>query len=75
MVVRNRIVVVAPRQQMVVHSGLDIYDNGSVKKAEAFIKSKEAEYGEIELLLLAGGTMRIMEPNEPIPVPLRSSKL
>lgn len=72
--IRNRIVLIAPRQGLVVHSGMDIYDNGSVKRAEAWIKNKEAEYGEIERILLAGGTVRIMDPDEPIPVPLQAGK-
>lgn len=69
--IRNRIVVIAPRQGLVVHSGMDIFDNGCAKRADAWIKTKEAEYGEVERILLAGGTVRIMDPGEPIPVPVQ----
>jgi hypothetical protein len=52
---------------------MDAFDNGSVKKIDDFCKQKEAEYGEIERLILSMGTVRIMEPNEPIPVPMQSA--
>jgi len=68
----TRIVLIAPRQGMVIHSGMDVFDNGSVKKIDDFCKQKEAEYGEIERLILSMGTVRIMEPNEPIPVPMQA---
>jgi len=67
----TRIVLIAPRQGLVVHSGMDVFTNESVKKIEAFCEQKQAEYGEIERIILAGGTVRIMEPNDPIPVPMQ----
>lgn len=71
---KNRIVVIAPKHQLVIHSGIDIYDLASVKQAEAFIKNKELQYGELDRILLAGDTTRIMEPGEPIPVPLQPGR-
>jgi Tfp pilus assembly PilM family ATPase len=50
---------------------MDVFTNESVKKIEAFCEQKQAEYGEIERIILAGGTVRIMEPNDPIPVPMQ----
>ena len=67
----TRIVLIAPRQGMVVHSGMDVFTNESVKKIEALCEQKTAEYGEIERLILSMGTVRIMEPGEPIPVPMQ----
>lgn len=69
----TRIVLIAPRQGIVVHSGMDVFDNGSVRKIEEFCKIKEKEYGEIERLILSMGTVRIMEPGEPIPVPMKAA--
>lgn len=70
----TRIVLIAPRQGVVVHSGMDVFDNGSVKKIDDFCKVKEAEYGEIERIILSMGTVRIMDSKEKIPVPLTSGK-
>jgi len=70
----TRIVLIAPRQGIVVHSGMDVFTNESVKKINDFCKAKEAEYGEIERIILSMGTVRIMEPGEKIPVPLARGK-
>lgn len=69
----THILLIAPRQETILHN-IPIFDNSDVKKVESFIRNKEAEYGEIERLILSMGTVRIMEPGEPIPVPLRAGK-
>lgn len=69
----TRIVLIAPRQGIVVHSGMDVFDNGSAKKIDDFCRAKEAEYGEIERIILSMGTVRIMEVGEKIPVPLQAA--
>ena len=70
----TRIVLIAPRQGLVVHTGMDVFTNESVRKIEEFCKVKEAEYGEIERIILSMGTVRIMDSKEKIPVPLASGK-
>lgn len=69
-----KIILIAPKQGIVVHSGMDIFDKESVKKIEAFIKNKEPQYGELERIILSMGTVRIMDPGEPIPIPLQLGK-
>lgn len=56
---------------MVIHGGMDVFTNESVRKIEDFMKIKEMEYGEIERVILSMGTVRIMEPGEKIPVPMQ----
>ena len=70
----TRIVLIAPRQGVVVHTGMDVFTNESVRKIEEFCKVKEAEYGEIERIILSMGTVRIMDSKEKIPVPLASGR-
>jgi hypothetical protein len=70
----TRIVLIAPRQGIVIHSGMDVYDNESVRKINEFCRIKEAEYGEIERIILSMGTVRIMEQGEKIPIPLQPGK-
>lgn len=65
----THILLIAPRQELILHN-IPVTDNSDVKKIEAFIKNKLQEYGEIDRLILSMGTVRIMEPDEPIPVPL-----
>jgi len=72
--IHTKIMIIAPKQGVLVHSGMDVYDKESVKKIEAFIKNKLPEYGELERIILSMGTVRIMEPNEPIPVPLQPGR-
>lgn len=72
--IHNRIILIAPRQGVLVHGGMDVFDNESVKRINAFIESKTKEYGEVERIILSMGTVRIMEPGEPIPVPLQAGR-
>lgn len=67
----TKIILIAPRQGIVIHSGMDVFTNESVKKIEEFTRLKEMEYGEIERVILSMGTVRIMEPFEKIPVPMQ----
>ena len=69
----THILLIAPRQELIIHN-IPIFDNSDVKKVESWIRIKEAEYGEIDRLILSMGTVRIMEPGEPIPVPLQAGK-
>ncbi len=70
----TRIVLIAPRQGIVIHSGMDVFTNESVKRINDFIRIKEAEYGEVDRIILSMGTCRIMEPHEKIPIPLQPGK-
>lgn len=66
----THILLIAPRQELIIHN-IPVYDNTDVKKIESWIRIKEKEYGDIERVILSMGTVRIMEPGEAIPVPLR----
>ena len=69
----THILLIAPRQELIIHN-IPVFDNSDVKRIESWIKIKEAEYGEIERVILSMGTVRIMEPGEPIPIPLQRGK-
>jgi hypothetical protein len=66
----TRILLVSPSREIVVHD-IPIYDNSDVKKVQAFIKSKEGDYGELERIIISMGTVRIMERDQEIPIPLQ----
>lgn len=64
-----KIVVIDPRAELVIRS-MPIHDRRSVKQCAQAIKFDEIERGELERVLIAGGTVRIMDRGDPIPVPL-----
>ena len=68
----THILLIAPLQELILHN-IPVTDNSDVKKIEAFIQNKLPEYGEIERLILSMGTVRIMEPGEQIPIPLKAA--
>lgn len=67
----THILIVAPAQEQILHN-VPIFDNTDVKKVEAFVKSKEQEYGEVVRILFSLGVVRVMRDQEEIPVPRRS---
>ena len=71
---RNRIVLIAPRQGLVIHSGIDVFEKKDAEKVNEYVRNWTQEYGEVERIILSMGTVRIMEPYESIPVPLRPGK-
>lgn len=68
------IILIAPRQGIVIHSGMVVYTAESAKKIEEFCRQKEREYGEIERIIISMQTVRIMEQHEKIPVQLQPGK-
>jgi hypothetical protein len=69
----THILLIDPHKEMILHN-LPVYENSDVKKIEKWIKMLEAEHPDIERLILSMGTVRIMEPGEPIPIPLQPGK-
>jgi len=69
----THILLVDPHKEMILHN-IPVYDNSDVKKINAFIKMLEGEHPDIERIILSMHTVRIMEPNEPIPIPLQPGK-
>jgi hypothetical protein len=65
----TRILIISPARELVIHD-IPIFDNSDVKKVQAFIKSKEDDYGELERIIISMGTVRIMERTDAIPIPL-----
>jgi hypothetical protein len=58
---------------MILHN-LPVYENSDVKKIEGYIRMLQEEHPDIERLILSMGTVRIMDPDEPIPVPLQPGR-
>lgn len=67
----TRILLISPSREIVIHD-IPIYDNSDVKKVKAFIQDKERDYGEIERIIISMGTVRIMERDQEIPIPLQA---
>jgi len=68
----THILLIDPHKEMILHN-LPVYEKSDVKKIEKFIRNLEAEHPDIERLILSMGTVRIMGPDEPIPVPVPKS--
>lgn len=68
----THILIIDPRREMIVHN-IPVYENSDARHINSFFECKKAEYGDLERILLAGGTVRIMEPGDPVPVPLRAA--
>jgi hypothetical protein len=66
----THILLVAPVQEVVLHN-IEIWDNTDVHKVQAFIKDKTKDYGDIERIIISMGTVRIMDKDDPIPIPLQ----
>lgn len=69
----TRIVLIAPGREVIL-GWWDVYDNQDVKKINALIENKLPEYGEIERVLINMGKVRVLEPKDGIPVPLRPGR-
>jgi hypothetical protein len=69
----TRILLISPSRELIIHD-IPIYDLLDVKKVKAFIQDKERDYGEIERIIISMGTVRIMERDQEIPIPLQEAK-
>lgn len=67
------IILVVPTKEIYL-GAFPVYDEGSKARLEKLITNWQAEYGEIERVIVSMGTVRIMEPGDPIPLPLRPGK-
>lgn len=65
----THILIIAPAQELVLHN-VAIFDNADVHKVQDFIKDKTKDYGDIERVIISMGTVRIMEKDDQIPIPL-----
>jgi len=69
----TRILIIDPKRELLIHS-IPVYEKSDKDHIETFIKSKKEEYGnDLERIILSMGTVRIMGPDEPIPIPLPKS--
>jgi hypothetical protein len=66
----THILIVAPAQELLLHN-IAIHDNADVRKVQAFIEDKIKDYGDLERIIISMGTVRIMEKDQEIPIPLR----
>jgi len=69
----THILLIDPHKEMILHN-LPISEKSDVQRIEGFIKMLSDEHPDIERLIISMGTVRIMEPGEPIPIPLRPGK-
>jgi hypothetical protein len=69
----TRILLLSCSKEVIIHD-IPIFDNTDVKKVEAFIKNKEAEYGDIDRILISLGTVRVLDKTDGIPIPLQGAK-
>lgn len=67
----THVIIIAPSQELILHN-VAIYDNGDVRRVQAFIDDKIKDYIDLERILVSMGTVRIMEKDQAIPVPLCS---
>ena len=65
----THVLLVSASREIVIHN-IPIFENSDVKKVQAFIRDKELDYGEITRILFSLGDVRIMKPDEAIPIPL-----
>jgi len=66
----THILIIAPVQELVLHN-VAIFDNADVHKVQDFIEDKTKDYGDIERVIISMGTVRIMEKDDQIPIPLQ----
>jgi len=66
----TKLILIDPRSELLIHSISIDYDT-NLKKIQAFIIDKEKEYGELERVLVSLGTVRIMDRNDTIPIPIK----
>jgi hypothetical protein len=69
----TRILLISPSRELIIHD-IPIFDNQDVKKVNAFIQDKERDYGELERIIISMGTVRIMERDQEIPIPLQEAR-
>lgn len=68
-----KILIIDPKAELIVHN-LEVSDKESAHRVERFTKQLTAERGELDRILIAGGTCRIMDPTDPIPVPIPAGR-
>ena len=66
----TRIIIVCPSREILIGS-FPVENEAGAKRLEKMIESWKKEYGELERLIVSMGTVRILEPDAPIPVPPR----
>lgn len=69
----TRVILIAPGREVVL-GWWDVWDNNDVKKINAVIENKLPEYGEIVRVVINMGMVRVLEPADGIPVPLRPGR-
>lgn len=65
-----KILVIDTRKEIVLHS-LSITCKADAAWLKTYIDQETQDRGELDRIIIAGGTVRIMEPGDPIPVPVQ----
>jgi hypothetical protein len=65
----TRVILVDPKNELILHS-IAIETKGDAQRFVYYWKKEERERQyQIERILVSGGFCRIMDPDEPVPVP------
>lgn len=66
----TRIVLIDPKNELVLHS-ISIETKGDAKRLEDYWHQEEQTRGyEVDRIIVSMGTSRIMDRNDPVPVPV-----
>lgn len=71
----THVILIDPESELIIHN-IPIDSKESAHRCEAFLKQLETERGhELERVIISMKTVRIMDKDDPIPVPLMSTRL
>lgn len=65
-----KILTIDPRREMIVRS-IPIVTKDDARRFEDHFKADREERGDLDRVIIAGGTVRIMDPADPVPVPMQ----
>lgn len=69
-----KIITIDPRAELVIRS-VNINSKEDASRLKDFIRQDTIERGELDRILISEGTTQILEPGDPIPVPLPAGKV
>lgn len=65
-----KIVTIDPRKELIIRS-LTIDTKADAARLADLTRKDEEDRGQLDRIIIAGGTVRIMDPADPIPVPMK----
>jgi hypothetical protein len=61
-----KIIIIDPRTETIIHI-VSIYGQGDAQILTEMFKKWTLERGDLERIIVSGGTVRIMDPGDPVP--------